>query len=224
MGKTDPDADRHRQQSMILVPRDTPGRHRPARHDVFGYTDGAHGGHAEIDLRRRPGARRQPDRRRGRRLRDRPGPPRPRPHPPLHAADRHGRAGARADVPRGSPSGSRSAGRWPTQGVVQRLDRRVPGPHRAGPPAGAQDRLADGHRRQQGRAHRDPGHQDRRRRRWPSGSSTRRSRRTARPASARTPRWPTLWAHARTLRLADGPDEVHRSSLARRELRRWATG
>jgi acyl-CoA dehydrogenase len=31
-----------------------------------------------------------------------------------------------------------------------------------------------------------------------------------------------LWSHARTLRLADGPDEVHRASLARRELRRWA--
>jgi acyl-CoA dehydrogenase len=27
-----------------------------------------------------------------------------------------------------------------------------------------------------------------------------------------------LWAHARSLRLADGPDEVHRASLARREL------
>ena len=29
-----------------------------------------------------------------------------------------------------------------------------------------------------------------------------------------------LWAHARTLQIADGPDEVHKRSLARRELRR----
>ncbi len=29
------------------------------------------------------------------------------------------------------------------------------------------------------------------------------------------------WAHARTLRLADGPDEVHRRQIGRLELRRW---
>jgi acyl-CoA dehydrogenase len=31
----------------------------------------------------------------------------------------------------------------------------------------------------------------------------------------------SMWAHARTLRMADGPDEVHRMSLARRELKRY---
>jgi acyl-CoA dehydrogenase len=48
MGKTDPSADKHRQQSMILVPRDTPGVtvHRGMK--VFGNTDSSHGGHAEI--------------------------------------------------------------------------------------------------------------------------------------------------------------------------------
>ena len=30
-----------------------------------------------------------------------------------------------------------------------------------------------------------------------------------------------LWAHARTLRLADGPDEVHKRSIARREVKRY---
>ncbi|MHA6758986.1 acyl-CoA dehydrogenase family protein [Streptacidiphilus sp. PAMC 29251] len=48
MGRTDPDAPKHRQQSMILVPRDTPGVEVKRGMHVFGYTDGAHGGHAEI--------------------------------------------------------------------------------------------------------------------------------------------------------------------------------
>jgi alkylation response protein AidB-like acyl-CoA dehydrogenase len=50
MGKTDPDAARHVQQSMILVPRDTPGLTVKRGMTVFGYTDGDHGGHAEIIL------------------------------------------------------------------------------------------------------------------------------------------------------------------------------
>jgi acyl-CoA dehydrogenase len=50
MGKTDPRADRHRQQSMILVPRDTPGVTVRRGTTVFGYDDGPHGGHAEVDF------------------------------------------------------------------------------------------------------------------------------------------------------------------------------
>jgi acyl-CoA dehydrogenase len=48
MGKTDPEAASHRQQSMVLVPRDTPGlsidRHLP----TFGYQD--QHGHSELTL------------------------------------------------------------------------------------------------------------------------------------------------------------------------------
>ncbi|MFM9595659.1 acyl-CoA dehydrogenase family protein [Streptomyces scabiei] len=49
MGKTDPDgADIRRQQSMILVPRDTPGVTVKRAMRVFGYEDHSHGGHAEV--------------------------------------------------------------------------------------------------------------------------------------------------------------------------------
>jgi acyl-CoA dehydrogenase len=50
MGKTDPDAARHRQQSMVLVPRDTPGITIRRHLTVFGYEDHWHGGHAEVDF------------------------------------------------------------------------------------------------------------------------------------------------------------------------------
>ncbi|GAA4641109.1 acyl-CoA dehydrogenase family protein [Gordonia humi] len=48
MGKTDPEAPRHRQQSQILVPRDTPGVEVIRGMEVFGYDDHSHGGHAEL--------------------------------------------------------------------------------------------------------------------------------------------------------------------------------
>jgi acyl-CoA dehydrogenase len=48
MGKTDPSAERHRQQSQILVPRDTPGLTVKRGMHVFGYDDHDHGGHAEL--------------------------------------------------------------------------------------------------------------------------------------------------------------------------------
>ncbi len=48
MGKTDPSADRHRQQSMILVPRDAEGVDVMRGMEVLGYDDHNHGGHAEM--------------------------------------------------------------------------------------------------------------------------------------------------------------------------------
>jgi acyl-CoA dehydrogenase len=48
MGVSDPDGPRHRRHSMILVPLDSPGVTVVRPTTVFGYTDHTHGGHAEI--------------------------------------------------------------------------------------------------------------------------------------------------------------------------------
>jgi acyl-CoA dehydrogenase len=50
MGKTDPDAPRHSQQSMIIVPANSPGVTVMRPLTVFGYDDAPHG-HMEVDLK-----------------------------------------------------------------------------------------------------------------------------------------------------------------------------
>ena len=48
MGRSDPDGDRHRRHSMIVVPLESPGVNVLRSTTVFGYDDAGHGGHAEI--------------------------------------------------------------------------------------------------------------------------------------------------------------------------------
>ncbi len=50
MGVSDPDNARHARQSMILVPLDSPGVTIERSTTVFGYDDGSHGGHGVIDF------------------------------------------------------------------------------------------------------------------------------------------------------------------------------
>ena len=50
MGKTDPNAARHSQQSMVLVPRNTPGVTIKRPLTVYGYDDAPHG-HCEVEFK-----------------------------------------------------------------------------------------------------------------------------------------------------------------------------
>ena len=97
MGKTDPDAPTYNQQSMILVPRDTPGISVTRMLNVMGFDDAPHG-HGEVifDNVRVPASNMLLG---GAWFRDRAGSSGARAYPSLHADHRRRRTGTRDDVP-----------------------------------------------------------------------------------------------------------------------------
>ena len=116
MAVTDADADPHRRASMIIVPADTPGFRRVRNISCMGHAGDGWASHAELVFEDcRVPRENLLGERRGR-IRDGPGPARPRANSALHALDRRLPPIARADVsPRaasrelapGDPLGSR---------------------------------------------------------------------------------------------------------------------
>ncbi len=221
MGKTDPAAARHLQQSQILVPRDTPGVRIVRGMQAFGYSDTDHGGHAEVEFVdvRVPAAH-------------------------LIGGEGDGFAIAQARLGPGRIHHCmRLIGM--AERALELLCRRVLGRTAFGTPLAAQGVITDWIAESRVRIE-----QLRLlvlKAAWLMDTVGNRGAHTeiqaikiavpvgvewildkaiqahgAAGVSQDTPlaQW---WAGARTLRLADGPDEVHRRSLARRELARYTT-
>ncbi|TWJ23239.1 acyl-CoA dehydrogenase [Micromonospora endolithica] len=221
MGKTDPTADRHRQQSMVLVARDTPGVTVRRGMRVFGYSDASHGGHAEIDFTdvRVPAEN-------------------------LIGAEGTGFAIAQARLGPGRIHHCmRLIGM--AERALELLCRRVAERVAFGRPLAEQGVVREWIA--ESRVRIEQARLLVLKTAWLMDTVGNKGAHTeiqaikiATPAMAEwvidkaiqgyggagvsqdTP-LAALWSAARTLRLADGPDEVHRSSLAKRELRRWAT-
>ncbi|MEU4482583.1 acyl-CoA dehydrogenase family protein [Micromonospora sp. NPDC023966] len=220
MGKTDPGADRHRQQSMILVPRDTPGVTVRRSMTVFGYRDAPHGGHAEIDF---TGVR-------------------------VPAANLVGAEGAGFAIAQARLGPGRIHHCMRLIGMAERalelLCRRALDRIAFGRPLAEQGVIREWIA--ESRVRIEQARLLVLKTAWLMDTVGNKGAHTeiqaikiATPAMAEwvidraiqgygaagvsqdTP-LAALWAQARTLRLADGPDEVHRSSLAKRELRRWS--
>ena len=216
---TDPDAPPYARASMICVPTDNPGFNLVRPISVMGHDGGP--GHCEI---RYEGCRVPKENllgERGAGFADRPGPARAGAHPPLHAGDRDRRAGARDDVPPRQRARPPSADRWARSSSCRSRS----------PPARMeidQARLLTLYAA------------------WKMDTEGKRAARQAISAikivaanmvmdvldraiqihgslgmTDDTP-LAIMWRFSRMLRLADGPDEVHKMVLARRELNRWS--
>ena len=214
MGKTNPQGPPHKQQSMVLVPLDTAGVTLMRGLPVFGYQDQE--GHAEIDFEnvRVPAENLIAGDGDGFAISQaRLGPGR------IHHCMRSIGAAERAlelMCRRERAGHLRSAGGHPRERAG--LDRRVAHRHRDAAAARLQDGMADGHDGQPPRARRDRRDQGRR-----SNVALRVIDRAIQVhgGGGVSDDFPlaSMYAHMRTLRLADGPDEVHKMTIARRELR-----
>ncbi len=222
MGKTDPDAPRHQQQSMVLVPRDAAGVTVRRGMRVFGYDDGPHGGHAEIDF---DGVR--------------------VPVTNLLGGEGAGFAMAQARLGPGRIHHCmRLIGM--AERALELMCRRAVERVAFGRPLAEQGVVQDWIARS--RVEIEQARLLVLKTAWlmdtvgNKGAHTEiQSIKIATPAMAlgvidraiqcfgaagvsQDTMLAALWAQARTLRLADGPDEVHKASLARRELKRYAAG
>jgi acyl-CoA dehydrogenase len=221
MGKTDPGAERHRQQSMILVPRDTPGVTVKRGLTLFGYDDATHGGHAEVlfDGARVPAANMISGEGEGFAIAQaRLGPGR------IHHCMRQIGAAERALELLCRRASTRTAfgKRLAEQGVVQDwiAESRVrieSARLLVLKTAWLMDTVGNkgAHTEIQAIKVATPAMSE-----WVIDKAI--QAHGAAGVSQDTP-LAHLWAAARTLRFADGPDEVHKRSLARRELRAYRT-
>ena len=217
MGKSDPAAEKHQQQSMILVPMDAPGVTIRRMLPVFGYDDAPHG-HAEITFEnvRVPASNMLLGEGRGFEIaQGRLGPGR------IHHCMRLIGVAERAleaDVRAASGSASPSARRWPSRGRSAPTSRnRESRSSRRGcltmHAAHLMDTVGN-------KAARDE-------LAMVKVVVPRMTLRVldraiqAHGAAGVSDDFPlaAMWAHSRTIRLADGPDEVHREAIAKAELR-----
>jgi acyl-CoA dehydrogenase len=219
MGKSNPNADRHRQQTQILVPRDTPGVNIKRGMHVFGYTDGTHGGHAEIEFSdvRVPAGN-------------------------VIAGEGEGFAIAQARLGPGRIHHCmRQIGA--SERALELMCRRVTGRVAFGQPLAEQGVIQDWIA--EARVRIEAARLLVLKTAWLMDTVGNKGAHTeiqsikilvpqmtewimdkaiqAHGAGGVSQDFPLamLWAHARTLRLADGPDEVHKRSLARRELKKY---